>query len=48
MLRKSLRFVNDSIEKNLRKIFKLLKINFIYKLIEMADEKYKSIPAIKS
>ncbi len=32
-LRKAMKFINDSIEKRFRKKFKLLKVNFIYKLI---------------
>ncbi len=32
-LRKAIRFVNDIIEKNLKKKYKQLRINFIYKLI---------------
>jgi hypothetical protein len=32
-LRKAMKYINDSIEKKFRKKFKLLKVNFIYKLI---------------
>lgn len=46
-LRKAMKFINDSIQTRFRKRFKPLKVTFIYKMIEMADEKYKTLPAIK-